>query len=272
MSPPSTARAQPVASSCRVSLRNERQVGSASDRRAVNMKLPTATIKSHRVASADAPVIDGERIVAATSRRASSRLERHIGIASNLAADELRAQSKLRRRRRATQAASPDANRYRRREARLAAPSCRVSARNMRRVGNASKRRRRAVNTKPPTAAMTSHRVAFADGSSSTARASPAATSRRASSHLERRIGIASNPAAVELRTRSKPQRRRRAAPAASPDATTIDSESMACSGKPSILITQRAAGWQCQPSPPPRTVHKAANGDDEDRRRRRFT
>ena len=30
--------------------------------RAVDIKLPTATMKSHRVASADAPVIDGESI------------------------------------------------------------------------------------------------------------------------------------------------------------------------------------------------------------------
>ena len=54
-------------------------------------------------------------------------------------------------------------HRYRRQEARLAAPSCRVSARNMRRVGHASKCRRRVVNIELPTATMTSHRVASAD-------------------------------------------------------------------------------------------------------------
>ena len=209
MSPPSTARAQPVASSGRVSLRNERQVGSASDRRAVNMKLPTATIKSHRVASADAPVIDGERIVAATSRRASSRLERHIGIASNLAADELRAHSKLRRRRRATQAASPDANRYRRREARLAAPSCRVSARNMRRVGHASKCRRRVVNIELPTATMTSHRVASADAPLIDGESTVRNQELSSPSRHERRTGIA-------------------------------------CSNEPSSLVTSRAAYRHC--------------------------
>ena len=241
MSRPSTARAQPVASSCRVSLRHERQVGNASNhrRRAANTKPATATMESHRVALQTLPSSTARASPAATSRRASSRIERRIGIASNLAADESRAQGKLRRRRGATQAAFRR-HRYRRREARLAAPSCRVSARNMRRVGNSSKRRRRVVNIKPPR------------------------TSRRASVHLERRTGIASSLAAVELRTPSKPRRRRRAAPAASSDATAIDSESMACRLKLSIL-TQRAAGWQCQSSPPTRRVHKAANGDDKD-------
>ena len=186
MSSPSTARAQPVASSCRVSLRNERQVGSASDRRAVNMKLPTATIKSHRVASAEAPVIDGERIVAATSRRASSRLERRIGIASNLAADELRAQSKPRRPRRVTQAplqmSRPSTER-----AQPVASSCRVSLRHERQVGNASNHRRRAANTKPATATMESHRVALQTLPSSTARES---SPRRAAEHRHVSSGI----------------------------------------------------------------------------------
>ena len=42
-----------------------RRVGNASNRRrrVVNIELPTATMTSHRVASADAPVTDGESIV-----------------------------------------------------------------------------------------------------------------------------------------------------------------------------------------------------------------
>ena len=112
-------------------------------RRAVNMKLPTATMKSHRVASTGGPVIDGESIVC---RNEPSSL------VTSRAAYRHCQQSRVSRR-----------HRYRWREARLAAPGCRVSSRNMRRVGNASKRRQRVVNIKPLTATMTSHRVASAD-------------------------------------------------------------------------------------------------------------
>ena len=228
------------------------------------MKLPTATTKNHRVASADAPGIDGESIVCSneptslvTSRAAywhcqQSRSRRVESTKQTAATTKSHASSVSRR------------HRYRWREARLAAPSCRVSARHMRRVGNASKRRRRVANIKPPTATMTTHRVAFAD-----------APSRRREHRLQQRAveprhvsgGVPAFPAiaADELRTQSKPRRRRRAAPAASSDATAIGSKSMACSLKLSSLLTQRAAGWQCQPSPPPRPAHEAAKGDDED-------
>ena len=154
-------------------------------------------------------------------------------------------------------------HRYRRREARLAAPSCRVSARNMRRAGNASHRRRRVAYIKLPT---------VDEPQSSFRRRS---RHRRREHRLQQRAveprrvpgGVPALPAIAvdELRTQSKPLRRRMAAQAALSDATTIYSKSTACSLKLSSRLTQRAAGWQCQPSPPTRRVHKAANGDDEE-------
>ena len=120
-------------------------------------------MKSHRVAFADAPVIDGESIVcrneppslvtsrAAHRHRQQSRSRRVESTKHTAATTKSHASSVSRR------------HRHRRREARLAAPGGRVSARNMRRVGSASNRRRRVVNIELLTATMTSHRVASAD-------------------------------------------------------------------------------------------------------------